>query len=176
MKVNGYLTDETNITRGIRQGCPISALLYVLIVEVFGIAIRKSVKISGVKISGSELKILQYVDDTKIFAITEDSIKEIFNVIKYERGTGAKINVEKTEELWLGSWKQRIDEPFNLDWKNSKVKYLGIWVGNEDTTNENFIEQQSKVKNKLNFWKRGRLSLIRKIKVLNTFILSRLWY
>ena len=53
-------------------------------------------KIKGVKISGSELKILQYADDTEIFATTEDSIKEIFNVIgKYERGTGAKINVEK---------------------------------------------------------------------------------
>ena len=107
----------------------------------------------------------------------EDSIKELFSVIgKYERGTGTKINVEKPEGLWLGSWKQRTDEPFNLDWKNSNVKCLGIWIGNEDTTNENFIEQQSKVKNKLNFWKRAHLSLIGKIKVLNTFILSRLWY
>ena len=91
-------------------------------------------------------------DDTEIFVTTEDSIKESFNVIgKYERGTGAKINVEKTEGLWLGSWKQRTDKPFNLDWKNSKVKCLGIWIGNEDTTNENSIEQQSKVKNKLKF-------------------------
>ena len=31
VKVNGYLTEEINITRGIRQGCLISALLYVLI-------------------------------------------------------------------------------------------------------------------------------------------------
>ena len=61
--------------------------------------------------------------------------------------------VEKTEGLWLGSWKQRTDKPFNLDWKSSRVKCLGIWIGNEDTTNENFIEQQSKVKNKLKFWK-----------------------
>ena len=38
------------------------------------------------KLSGSELKILQYADDTEIFATMEDSIKEIFNVIgKYER-------------------------------------------------------------------------------------------
>ena len=36
VKVNGYLTEEINITRGIRQGCPISALLYVLIAEVLG--------------------------------------------------------------------------------------------------------------------------------------------
>ena len=58
-----------------------------------------------------------------LLVTTEDSIKEIFNIIgKYEKGTGAKINVEKAEGLWLGSWKQRTDKPFNLDWKNSKVK------------------------------------------------------
>ena len=56
------------------------------------------------------------------------------------------------------------------------MKVLGIWVGNEDTTNDNFIEQESKIKNKLQFWKRASLSLIGKIKVLNFFILSRLWY
>ena len=81
--------------------------------------------------------------------------------------------LKKRRGLWLGSWKQRTDKPFNLDWKSSKVKCLGIWIGNEDTTNENFIEQQSKVKNKLNFWKRARLSLIGKIKILNTFILGK---
>ena len=71
---------------------------------------------------------------------------------------------------------KRADRPFNLDWKNSKVKALGTWIGNEDTSNENFIEQRSKIKNKLIFWKRIGLSLLGRIKVLNTFILSRLWY
>ena len=82
VKVNGYLTDEINLTRRIRQGCPVSALLYILTAEVFGIAIRKNEKRCQ---KGSGLKMLQYTDDT-----------EIFNVIgKYGRGTGAKINVEK---------------------------------------------------------------------------------
>ena len=89
------------------------------------------------KYQAEDTTMLQYADDTEIFATTEDSIKEIFNVTgKYERGTGAKINFEKTEGLWLGSWKQRTDKPFNLDWKSSKVKCLGIWTGNEDTTNK----------------------------------------
>ena len=100
VKVNGCLTEEINITRGIRQGCSISALLYALIAEVLGAVIRKNEKIRGIKISNSELKIIQYADDTEIFATTEESIEEIFEVIqKYEKGTGAKINVEKTEEL-----------------------------------------------------------------------------
>ena len=66
VKVNGYLTEEINVTRGIRQGCPISALLYVLIAEVLGAAIRKNEKIQG---------------DTEIFATTDESINEIFYII-----------------------------------------------------------------------------------------------
>ena len=37
------------------------------------------------------------------------------------------------------------------------------------------MEQQSKIKNKSIFWKRIHLSLLGRIKVLNTFVLSRLW-
>ena len=103
VKVNGYLTEEINVTRGIIQGSPISALLYVLIAEVLGAAIRKNEKIQGVKILNSELKVLQYADDTENFATTDESINEIFYIIdKYEKGTGAKINVEKTEGLIFG--------------------------------------------------------------------------
>ena len=72
--------------------------------------------------------------------------------------------------------KKRTDRPFNIDWKSNKARVLGIWVANEDATNDNFIEQESKIKNKLQFWKRAILSLIGKIKVLNIFILSRPWY
>ena len=80
VKANGYLTEEINVTRGIRQGCPISALLYVLIAEVLGAAIRKNEKIQGIKILNSELKILQYANDTEIFATTDESINEIFTL------------------------------------------------------------------------------------------------
>ena len=38
------------------------------------------------------------------------------------------------------------------------------------------LNKNPKLKTKFQFWKRARLSLIGKIKVLNSFILSRLWY
>ena len=52
------------------------------------------------KISNSELKILQYAEDTEIFPTTDRSINEIFHIIDtYENGTDAKINVEENREF-----------------------------------------------------------------------------
>ena len=47
VKVNGYETFEFTIERGVRQGCALSALIYVLTAEVLGINIRKNKRIKG---------------------------------------------------------------------------------------------------------------------------------
>ena len=37
IKNNGYLSEQLSMTRGIRQGCPISALLFIPSVEILGL-------------------------------------------------------------------------------------------------------------------------------------------
>ena len=39
---NGYLSQPFNLSRGVRQGCPISALLFILVAEIFAIQIREN--------------------------------------------------------------------------------------------------------------------------------------
>ncbi len=35
VKNNGYLSESINMRRGIKKGCPLSALLFILVVEIF---------------------------------------------------------------------------------------------------------------------------------------------
>jgi hypothetical protein len=42
IKINGFLTNPIPIQRGVRQGCPLSALLFILIGEVLGNQIREN--------------------------------------------------------------------------------------------------------------------------------------
>jgi hypothetical protein len=44
---NGYVSEFFHVQRGVRQGCPLSPLLFVMVAEVFGQAIRKCPEIQG---------------------------------------------------------------------------------------------------------------------------------
>ena len=97
-----------------RQGCPLSALLYVLCSEVLSINIRKDDEIKGVIIDSSEHKVSSFADDMRVVVTTDNSIKRLFDLLKkYELATNSKINNDKTEALWLEKWKDRIDKPLH---------------------------------------------------------------
>ena len=54
--------------RGIRQGCPVSVLLFILVTEILAIKIRTNNEIQGLKLNENSNKIYQIVrhaDDCK---------------------------------------------------------------------------------------------------------------
>ena len=174
------MTPEFSIERGVRQGCPLSALLYVLCAEVLAIEIRNNKQIVGYKYGiGKEQKISQYADDANIVITTLESLTELFKVLdKYETATNARLNKSKTQGLWVGEWKNREDKPLNLKWTSDKVKFTGVYVGNDRNGCSllGFSEVFDKIKTKLAYWKGTFLSLKGSIKVLNVFVLAKLWY
>ena len=136
------------MTRDIKQGYPLSALLYVItIAETLGNQIRSNGRIKGVRAGNSEKKIMQSADDTELFVTDDESINQIFFELKcYETASGVKVNVEKTEGLWLGLWKGRLDRPYSCKWTSDQVKVLGLWLGNQDTSGDIFNELYTKIK------------------------------
>ena len=74
--------------------------LLVLIAEVFGNQIRQNEQIKSAKVNGTEIKILQYADDTEIILLDDNSMKHVLEEIQlFQLATGAKANLEKTEGL-----------------------------------------------------------------------------
>ena len=51
---NGFFTEQISMSRGIFQGCPISPLLFIIAIEVLGIAIRSSEYIKGIPVGNYE--------------------------------------------------------------------------------------------------------------------------
>ncbi len=140
IKSNGFISASFQLERGVRQGCPLSPLLYCIVSEVMAEAIRKEPKIKGIKLpNNSEAKITQYADDTTLFVSDTDSIASCLSVIRvYEAASGAKININKTKGLWLGASKLNELRNEDIEFTNTKVNVLGIWVGNVDCTEDNW--------------------------------------
>ena len=180
VKVNGFLTETIDIRRGVRQGCPLSALLYVLCAEVLTTNIRKNENIKGFMLNNSnEHKESMYADDMKVCVTTEESIHELFKLFKlYESATNSKINQDKTEAMWLGNWIGREDTPLGLKWTSGEIKFLGVYVGNNRAlaSQRTFEEIIEKLKNKLSYWNSKHISKKGKIRILNIYGLTKLWY
>ena len=177
--LNGYLTEKIEIRRGVRQGDPLSPLLYVLCVEVLASLIRTSSFITGFLLPGAKglhFRVRQYADDTTTFVKNIPSLIQLFNIISlYEKGSGAKLNRSKTEAMWLGAWKSREDQPLGLCWVQ-KMKILGVWFGVVPVEEDNWLPRINKLEKSINLWKSRSLSLIGKSLVINIIGLSKFYY
>ena len=66
IKNNGHISQEVLIKRGVRQGCPVSALMFILSIKLSLCEIKESKKICGIEIGPNEYRILQYADDSTL--------------------------------------------------------------------------------------------------------------
>ena len=174
VNVNGYLSPFFNLSRGVRQGCPLSPLLYVLVSEVLAVNIRCNPRISGLSLPGSAplSPISQYADDTSLILSSDDSIKAAFETYDlYEKASGSKLNRSKSKGLWLGSWRGRTDPPVDLDWSSVKLKVLGVFIGIGDLIEDNWRPRITAVEKVLSSWRSRSLSFRGKSLIINALAL-----
>ena len=116
--VNEWLTEPIPLGRGVRQGDSLSPMLYILCVETLACKIRLCPQIQCFLLPGAkglQYKVGLYADDTTSLVRSVHSLAMLFHIISiYERGSGAKFNVSKTEAMWLGAWRSCTDNPFGL--------------------------------------------------------------
>ena len=182
VKFNGYRSSFFCLSRGVRQGCPLSPLLYVLYAEVLACNIRANRRIIGLSLPGgvSPLPVVsQYADDTSLIVVSDDSIKAVFDThAVFELGSGSKLNLSKPKGLWLGGWSGRLDPPITLEWTSGMIKVLGvfIFIGIGDLVEANWRPRITAVKNTLNSWCQRHLSYRGRALIINALALSRIWY
>ena len=123
---NGYASNWFELHRGVRQGCPLSGLLFVLAVEILSIDIRASGDIKGIQIANREIKLSQYADNTTVFCKDIFSLEKLLDLLStFGDCSGLKLNVSKSEAMWLGKTVNRKDMPFDVKWPRRPIYALG---------------------------------------------------
>ena len=122
---NGHASTFFPLQRGVRQGCPLSGVLFVIGIQLFGKALKnKSIK--GILINNHEIKLTQYADDTTVFVRDRDSVDvQLLDLLEnFRLLSGLEINTAKTEALWLGQWKNNETTPFGFKWPKEPILSL----------------------------------------------------
>lgn len=80
-----------------RQGCPLSPLLYVLYLEPLAAAIRANRRVEGLWLPGGGgrcLKTALYADDMTLFSTSERSVEAALGIVAdFAKASGSAINL-----------------------------------------------------------------------------------
>ena len=135
----GYTTNYFKVSlKGVRQGCPLSPLLFVLGVEILAQKIRQSTDCRGIELSQSvEAKISQFADDTTLICRDINALNENMKVINnFNVISGLKLNKKKTKAMWIGSAKNNKTKPLGFEIYQEPIKSLGVNLSyNQDRNN-----------------------------------------
>ena len=177
IEINGTYTDTINVTRSIRQGCPISMLLFIIGAEGMAELIRSERLIKGYTIAGGiEKKMVAYADDTTLILTSIESIRIAMNTIKiYCSASGAKINDSKLECIQIGKW-EGIQIQELLSWIKTEVKILGLIYTHTNMEQKNYEPQIEKMGKKLERWSKRSHTILGKAHLANIYIIPTIIY
>ena len=170
---NGLCSHYFNIKRGVRQGDPLSPYLFVTAVEILVVAIWNQENIKGITIAGLETKLLQFANDTTAVLLDLDSAQALFGLLeRFEKASALKLNVTKTEAMWIGSLQNCENEPLGVKCKTC-VKFLGIYITYvvQILVEKNFKQRLQQVKNTINLWRSRGLSIYGKVNIIKTLLI-----
>ena len=177
---NGYSSSFFTVSRGIRQGCPLSAYLFLLVVETLAAGIRQNTHISGMEIGNNKISVIQMADDTTLFLKDPISLqRSLLLFTLFGRISGLKINISKSEALGLGIYSNLfIIKPYGLLWKDKSLSSLGVFYSKDpnETIEVNFNNKLNKVQSLLNMWSQRNLSIKGKITVIKSTVLPQILY
>ena len=174
---NGFTTKLFPVNRGVRQGDPLSPLLFILSLEMLSCYIRQDRNIHGLVINNEEIKLTLFADDMTCFLKDRLSYVHLFVVLKFfSRFSGLSVNDDKTELFGVGPQKL-VPEDFHHRTCTS-IKTLGIFFDYHKQTrmNSNFTSILKSIKKTLNMWKWRGLTLLGRIQIVKTFAIPKFMY
>ena len=174
---NGHLSEPVILKRGVRQGCPLTPLLYVITIEILLVSIQQNHRIHGINTPGNNEghKIDAYADEATMTLKDDTSVIHTFDTInEYERASGSKLNRTKTEGLYIGRQAGRTSGPVPITWRTDSLTILGGQFGNNEE--QDWKKTSCKTRRDADRWKKQHLTVKGKTVLIKTYGLATITY
>ena len=151
--LNGEKLKAFPLRSATRQGCPLSPLLFNIVLEVLATAIRDEKEIKGIQIGKEEVKQSPFSDDMILYIdYPKDATRKLLELInELVKVPGYKIKAQKSLAFLYSNNKKSEREiketiPFTIETK--RIKYLGINLPKEvkDLYSENYKTLMKEIK------------------------------
>uniref|UniRef100_A0A5F9C6G4 RNA-directed DNA polymerase n=1 Tax=Oryctolagus cuniculus TaxID=9986 RepID=A0A5F9C6G4_RABIT len=181
--LNGEKLEAFPLRSGTRQGCPLSPLLFNIVLEVLARAIRQEKEIKGIQIGKEELKLSLFADDMILYlGDPKNSTKRLLELIEeFGKVAGYKINAQKSTDFVYTDNAMAEEEllrsiPFTIATKT--IKYLGINLTKDvqDLYDENYKTLKKEIEEDTKKWKNLPCSWIGRINIIKMSILPKAIY
>ncbi len=188
IKVNNEFCPPIKVQRGVRQGCPLSGLLFALALEPLLIALRKD--IPGLVLSPGHppLTLSAYADDLCVIIKGKGDSDALAKCLSdFNLASSLRCNWGKSKALWFPLPNNGLPGPpllpppplpAELVWANDGVKYLGVFLGPPQYAQNNWDRIIDQVEGRLSRWKRAlpHLSYKGRVLIVNNLVTTLLWH
>ena len=125
------ILNSEKLRSGTRQKCPLSPLLFNIVLEVLVTAIREEKEIKGIQVIKEEVQLSLFADDMILYIENpKDSIRKLLELLnEFSKVAGCKINTQKSLAfLYTNNEKseREIKESITFTIVTKRIKYLGI--------------------------------------------------
>jgi len=182
--VNGELGQQFDLSRSVRQGCPLAPFLFIVAFDALGFMLEDPrYGIKGFRLpNGKTVTDAEFADDATIYAQgTRKNLRRIKAVLDlFCLASGSKVNWEKSKAIWASRNTRRFKwgEEFDLTWvpEGQGVRYLGPLIGFKLPRDANTEPLLDLLKKKLRSWASKTVSQAGRVLICNQVLLASCWY
>ena len=173
------LTRSIRVSFSIRQGDPLSMLLYIVYIEPLLIFIEQ--RITGLSFANIHVGLDAYCDDVNILSGNIQDLLVVDEAVrKFETISGAILSRnKKCQIIGLGCWEDRVAWPLGYLKTVKEIKVFGVFIMNSYTEllRRNWSYRFDKFEQAILSWSPRVLDTIfQRVEVVRTFALSRIFY
>ncbi|KAM7300105.1 hypothetical protein ISCGN_020669 [Ixodes scapularis] len=175
--VNGNRTAPIAVTRSLRQGCPISPILFALYLEPFCRAIIGDASIRKLSLASGTLKVLAYADGVTVLCSSRAQVHAVTqHIADFCSVSGAAMNTDKSVGAWLGDWDLKPEQFLGVTWTTSVSNYLGLSLTAEHLSGRCGGLDINRLRSKVLDWHARELSLFNRAFICNLVFFPTVWY
>jgi len=185
IRVNSGYSGWFKLRRGVRQGDPLSCLLFNFSIEPLAMRLRRTV--GGISLYGlPPVKVMLYADDINLFLSRDDSVDDVNTcLVEASYAIGSRFNREKTDVKPVGppGFRVKCFAEQSLSGSTlpgayilppgSPLRILGVWIDSHDHAAHRWAQIDAHISRIIRQWRAIGASVLNRAALAKALMLSR---